>query len=111
MLNSRMEDYYDVWALCREFEFDGEILSRAVAATFRRRKSDLPGTVPMGLSEEFLSDSTKLTNSIAFVLLTSTPLFALRHLIVAVPAFLSLPEVNACTSSGTCPPASCSKNG
>jgi len=72
MLNSRMKDYYDIWALCRDFEFDGEILSEAVAATFRRRKSDLPTSVPNGLSEEFSSDAAKLTQWAAFV--NRTPL-------------------------------------
>ncbi len=31
--NSRMKDFYDIWTLAREFDFDGLLLSRAIAAT------------------------------------------------------------------------------
>lgn len=42
MANSRMKDYYDLWTLCQEFDFDGDVLSAAIRATFRRRKTALP---------------------------------------------------------------------
>jgi hypothetical protein len=67
ILNSRMKDYYDIWALCREFESDGVVLCRAIAATFRRRKTALPDNVPVGLSEKFSSDAAKLTQWSAFI--------------------------------------------
>lgn len=41
LANSRMKDYYDLWVLMREFEFDGELLRKAIAATFSRRKTPL----------------------------------------------------------------------
>ena len=59
MANSRMKDYYDIWALCREFDFDGALLTRAIAATFRRRKTALPAELPVALSAEFSSDPSK----------------------------------------------------
>jgi predicted nucleotidyltransferase component of viral defense system len=34
MANSRMKDFFDVWTLAREFSFDGQALSQAIAATF-----------------------------------------------------------------------------
>lgn len=37
MANSRMKDFYDVWTLSREFDFDGGVLSTALQATFKRR--------------------------------------------------------------------------
>jgi predicted nucleotidyltransferase component of viral defense system len=37
--NSRMKDYYDLIALSRLFAFDGTTLSKAVAATFKHRRS------------------------------------------------------------------------
>ena len=67
ILNSRMKDYYDIWALSRESEFDGAVLSKALAATFRRRKTDLPVDVPVGLSDVFSSDSAKRTQWAAFI--------------------------------------------
>ena len=34
-LNSRMKDFYDVWLLASQFAFDGAVLAKAVAATFK----------------------------------------------------------------------------
>lgn len=59
MLNSRMKDYFDLWVLVRYSEFDGQILIRAVAATFERRQSGIPDGVPIGLSDEFANDPLK----------------------------------------------------
>lgn len=41
-LNSRMKDFFDIWLLCRQFEFDLQRLAAAIAATFRRRETELP---------------------------------------------------------------------
>lgn len=59
MLNSRMKDYFDLWVLARYSEFDRQILIRAVAATFNRRQTKIPDGVPIGLSDEFATDSLK----------------------------------------------------
>lgn len=42
MVNSRMKDFFDVWFLARNFEFNGETLTQAFAATFERRRTDIP---------------------------------------------------------------------
>lgn len=34
--NSRMKDFYDVWTLARQFDFDGNGLCEAIRATFQR---------------------------------------------------------------------------
>lgn len=67
MQNSRMKDFYDLWALSRRFEFDGEILSDAMAATFARRKTPLPDAVPLALSAEFSDSQPKKTQWQAFI--------------------------------------------
>jgi predicted nucleotidyltransferase component of viral defense system len=54
--NSRMKDYFDVHALLREGKLDASLLSRAIAATFDRRRTALPQEVPVGLSEAFSGD-------------------------------------------------------
>lgn len=59
MLNSRMKDYFDLWILAKHSDFDGQILSRAVAATFERRRTTVPTGVPIGLSDEFINDAQK----------------------------------------------------
>jgi len=67
ILNSRMKDYYDLWVLAREFEFDGEMLQAAIRATFKRRKMPLPTEVPFGLTAEFATDATKQMQWKAFI--------------------------------------------
>jgi hypothetical protein len=59
MANSRMKDYYDIWTLCRKFDFDGEVLTKAVRATFRRRRTAIPVQMPTALSPEFFADALK----------------------------------------------------
>jgi len=67
LLNSRMKDYYDLWVMAREFEFDGETLQAAIRATFKRRKTPLPVGVPFGLTAEFATDATKQMQWKAFI--------------------------------------------
>ena len=57
--NSRMKDYFDIWHLCRVFDFDGTVLSETICETFDRRSAPIPAAVPLGLSAEFGSDKTK----------------------------------------------------
>jgi hypothetical protein len=59
MLNSRMKDFFDLWILARHSDFDGSVLSRAVAATFERRGTAIPSGAPIGLSDEFIHDNQK----------------------------------------------------
>lgn len=42
MLNSRMKDFYDIWLLSRQFNFDGAKLAEAIRRTFERRGTTLP---------------------------------------------------------------------
>lgn len=37
MPNSRMKDLYDIRAMAEQFDFDGEVLSKSIASTFKRR--------------------------------------------------------------------------
>ena len=41
-LNSRMKDFYDIWQLSRQFDFDGVKLTEAIRLTFERRGTKLP---------------------------------------------------------------------
>jgi hypothetical protein len=59
LLNSRMKDYFDLWVMANTFEFNGEMLAKAIAATFKRRETVLPSGVPEGLSDEFINDKNK----------------------------------------------------
>ncbi len=67
MANSRMKDFYDLWIIAREFDFDGLTLSEAIRNTFSRRRTPLPDHTPSGLSPEFYEDGQKSTQWNAFV--------------------------------------------
>jgi len=54
--NSRMRDYYDLLTIFRLCELDDAMLAKAIAATFLRRQTPVPGDVPAGLSDEFGRD-------------------------------------------------------
>jgi hypothetical protein len=59
MPNSRMKDFFDLRILAKYSDFDGGVLSRAVAATFERRRTSFPSGIPIGLSDEFVTDAQK----------------------------------------------------
>ena len=42
VLNSRMKDFYDIWLLSRQFDFDGARLAEAIRLTLERRGTALP---------------------------------------------------------------------
>ena len=65
--NSRMKDFYDIWVLARDFDFDGELLCQAIRATFERRKTQLPDTEPLAFTPEFYDDRQKQTQWQAFI--------------------------------------------
>lgn len=67
MANSRMKDFYDLWTLAQNHEFDGGSLSEALRATFARRQTAIPDDTPMGLSDEFGADGIKRVQWQAFV--------------------------------------------
>jgi predicted nucleotidyltransferase component of viral defense system len=65
--NSRMKDFYDLAVLARDFAFDGDLLVRAIHATFERRKTPLPAAMPVGLTAAFAEDPAKKTQWTGFV--------------------------------------------
>lgn len=67
MANSRMKDFYDIAILARDYDFDGDLLARAIRATFDRRQTPLPVTQPVALTELFAEDATKKTQWSGFV--------------------------------------------
>jgi predicted nucleotidyltransferase component of viral defense system len=65
--NTRMKDFYDLWYLSQHFNFEGNLLSRAIAATFERRCTPIPTDTPLALTSEFANDETKQRQWVAFV--------------------------------------------
>jgi len=67
MANSRMKDYFDLRALANEGATDASQLAQALAATFERRGTPLPDETPLGLSDEFATDATRIAQWKAFL--------------------------------------------
>jgi len=65
--NSRMKDFYDIWLLSKTHSFEDDRLARAIAATFLRRKTEIPSDIPDALTADFAEDPTKQEQWIAFV--------------------------------------------
>ena len=67
MTNSRVKDYLDVWILLEREALDATILATAIAATFKRRATAVPTTLPIGLSDEFANDASRQALWAAFL--------------------------------------------
>lgn len=64
--NSRMKDFFDVYVLARSRRFDANLLAKAIARTFERRKTAVPEE-PFALTPEFYSDRGKQAQWRAFL--------------------------------------------
>jgi hypothetical protein len=100
MLNSRMKDFFDLWILAKHSDFDGQILSRAVAATFERRRTAVPHGVPIGLSDEFINDDQKGKQWQAFLRKNALDPMPLPTVIADLRGFL-MPLLAAIAAGGS----------
>lgn len=74
--NSRMKDFYDVWALSGAFSFEGAVLREAIHSCFERRRTPVFEETPVALTLAFYSDealNTRWRNYRYDVALLSTP--------------------------------------
>ena len=67
MVNTRLKDYFDLWVLAKHVPFNPNILQEAIAATFTRRGTPMPQELPLGLSDAFTQDGTKIQQWKAFL--------------------------------------------
>ena len=59
-LNSRLKDFFDLWLLSRQFQFDGRILAQAVRETFANRHTTIPPQ-PVALTAAFANEPVRQT--------------------------------------------------
>jgi predicted nucleotidyltransferase component of viral defense system len=67
LANSRMKDFYDIWALASDFPFSGQIIASAIQNTFNRRKTPFPTGTPEAFRASFIQNQLKQTQWQAFV--------------------------------------------
>ncbi len=53
VLNSRIKDFYDIWLLSRQFDFEGQKLTEAIRLTFETRSTEIQDEI-VAFSKEFI---------------------------------------------------------
>jgi len=66
ILNSRMKDFFDIWLMSRQFDFEGSILVEAISKTFSTRGTNIQA-VPVALMNTFAEDTAKAAQWRGFV--------------------------------------------
>jgi len=75
-LNSRMKDFYDIWLLSKQFDFNGHVLAEAITKTFKIRRTEIPDQ-PSVFKKSFSEDQTRERQWRAF--LRKTVLASMTH--------------------------------
>ena len=88
LANSRLKDFYDIWILAQTCDFKDGRLAQAIAATFARRKTEIPTERPDGLTLAFASDPTKQQQWNGFVEEVAVNPGPLVDVVEALAAFL-----------------------
>jgi len=98
MANTRMKDFFDLNHISHIFEFKGVGLSRAIKATFNRRKTEIPRGNPIAFTPDFHNDPEKQAQWNAFVRRNGLPEdYQLPVVIEQLKTFL-LPPTHAVSS-------------
>ena len=99
--NSRMKDYFDIYALAQHEHFTGHVLSDALRATFDRRRTPMPGALPLAITPSFAAIPQKQLQWQGF-LRRSGALAApaeLSEIVAGIALFLEPVIVAACGGS------------
>lgn len=91
MLNSRMKDLYDVYALSHRLAFSGPELVQAISATFGERSVALGDKPPAPLTAEFASDPTMQARWRGFLRRNRLQPLDLSEVVLGLSAFLTEP--------------------
>lgn len=88
--NSRMKDFFDIWFLSQNFDFEGAVLADAIKATFEKRGTTLPTEMPLALTKAFSKDDAKQKQWKAFSsrLATGSSAAPLTDILAVISPFL-----------------------
>jgi hypothetical protein len=100
MANSRLKDYFDLAILLDRETLDAGLLASAVAATFTRRGMPVPSSLPLGLTDEFSTDSSRQALWQAFLKKNSLTWKALPDTVAALRTVLEPVLLRACALAG-----------
>jgi len=88
MPNSRMKDYYDLSVLIRDRMVQAELVRESVANTFERRKTAIPVSCPIGFSDKFAQDGTKIAQWKGFLKKSGLNAGDLSDVIIVIREFV-----------------------
>ena len=100
-LNSRMKDFYDIWLLSRQFNFDGPELAKAIGLTFKQRGTPLPRKVE-ALTKPFVDDKQPQWSAFHNRLQQKHVPASFADIVASIAEFLS-PVIAAITSGSSGP--------
>jgi hypothetical protein len=86
--NTRLKDFYDIWVLARSRAFNDDRLARAIAATFARRRTEIPENLPDALTPAFARDPMKQLRWSAFIRAVAADPGPLAEVVEELAAFL-----------------------
>jgi len=66
ILNSRMKDFFDIWLMLHQFDFEGPILAEAISKTFSTRGTNIQAK-PIALARAFGEDPEKTAQWRGFI--------------------------------------------
>ena len=97
--NSRLKDYLDLRVLLDREALNANTLARAIAATFIRRGMPVPAVLPIGLTDEFATDSSRQAMWHAFLKKNEITITPLPDVVAKLRAILEPALVLAATFS------------
>jgi hypothetical protein len=89
MMNSRMKDYYDLSILIHENLVQVKSVRLAVINTFARRKTIMPQSCPIGLSDQFAQEATKIAQWKGFLKKSGLNAETLSDVIASIREFVA----------------------
>jgi predicted nucleotidyltransferase component of viral defense system len=101
MTNSRLKDYLDLWVLLDREALNANTLAQAIAATFVRREMPVPAVLPIGLTDEFATDSSRQAMWHAFLKKNEITITPLSEVVAKLRLILEPALVQAATFSAT----------
>jgi hypothetical protein len=99
MNNSRMKDFFDLAVIARTSALGGATLVSAIRATFARRNTPLPTSVPSALTAEFSTNPIKAQQWRAFVTKAGLQWTSLDAVVETLASLLG-PALAACSLNG-----------
>lgn len=91
LINGRMKDFYDLWAIPGAKDVETAELVNAINATFARRSTKIPDQCPPGLSQSFAADPEKVAQWTAYSEATGLDGISLVDVVNGIWKFLEQP--------------------